>query len=205
MVHWKYRVRLGTNLEITTHAEFRIAGLIRQLKTVDIYLLPNLSLAVLKTPTQPPVEDGLEASYLGRFNEDCFELVEQLAYAINEVCPEVKFEPAEKPEPAVIDISKITLKSVVTIDGETATMRDHAIRRGLEPQTVRVRLYTQPRTTIERALRPRWGNRRGVGFDGMHYGTGHGRWHRKGTTIDNWPVARQQTTCYDYSDMGEAA
>lgn len=197
MVHWKYRVRLEAGLEINIFAVSRISALIRQMKTVDVFLLPNLSLAVLKAGTLAPVEDGLQATYLGRFNEaiiDSNEISQVIGDAINEVCPEVKFDSAEIDEQEPADPNRVTMKSLIEHGGILASIEYHANETGISFDTIKQRLLREGFTSAKHLLRPlrhirsHWGMRR--------YGGNSRRSHI---------VERVQKTCYDYSDVGEAA
>lgn len=197
MVAACHKVYLGNRLHISEKQLARIRSLISSAGTADIYLLPNLSLAVLKSSTPEPTKGGLASVFLGTFTTKIrdAQLAEQLEFAINESCPRVDLADDIDAEDSQLMIApKITMKSVVDRDGALASIEQHSTAAGIPFKTVEQRLLREGMTSIDRLLRP-------LRHTSPHWNKrGFLRNHRRASGVE-----RVHNTCYDYSDVGEAA
>jgi hypothetical protein len=156
-VHSKYAVNLGVETKFQGRPVERVMELLKQLRTADIYILPNLSLAVLKAGSGVPRDDaGLRAEFIGTFGCDIdpLDLIEEVSFAFEQVCPRIEVPDDHYPEPVIVERDWPTMMSRVTIDDIDATFVEHAERRGVPYWTVVKRLQLEPMASADRHLRP---------------------------------------------------
>lgn len=156
-MHWKYAVNLGLETKFQGRPVDRVMDLLKQLGTADIYLLPNLSLAVLKAGSGVPRDDaGLLAEFIGTFRGDIDHVVlqDEVSYAVEQVCPRIEVPDDHYPEPVVVERDWPTMMSRVTVDDVEATYVEHAVRFDVPYMTVKKRLQLEPLAPARRHLRP---------------------------------------------------
>jgi hypothetical protein len=116
-----------------------------------------LALGVFKSPSVEPIIGGLRATHLGTYTSDIDrgDLIEQLRYAIEEVCPNVEVVDDVEPERVEELRSYPTMTSVVEYDGFTCSVGAHAERLGLSFKTVETRLQQAAMADLGWIFRPK--------------------------------------------------
>lgn len=89
MSHEKNVVQLGKYTRIDSCALRRISAMIWKLEIADVYLRPDLAIAVVAIDTEPERLCGLRSELLGRFRKGIqrSRLLQELQGCVSEVCP----------------------------------------------------------------------------------------------------------------------